>query len=102
MKDDVWLKTHVENIAAKSTAFEKKNVQEMVSQIVHSSTTQRIIDGYSKTACNKHAAAATKDFSDVISEEDEPEKEWQVKITEAVHNHQFAEAARMAAEEEET
>ena len=78
----------------------------MVSQIVHSSTTQRLIGGYSQTTCNKHAAAATTDFSEIISEEEESEKEWQVKITEVVHNHQFAKAARMASgattDEEET
>ena len=67
----------------------------MVSQIVHSSTTQRIIDGYSQTACNKHAAGATTDFLEIISEAVESEKERLDKITEFVHNHQFAKAARM-------
>ena len=75
LKDNIWLKTHDENIAAKTTAFENQNIQEMVSQTVHSYTTQRIIDGYSKTSCFRHTAAATKEFAEVISEEDESEKE---------------------------
>ena len=75
LKDDIWLKIYVENIIAKTTAFERKNMQEMVSQIVHFSITQRIIDDYSKAACLRHATVATNDFSEVISEEDETEKE---------------------------
>ena len=98
LKDNIWLKTHFENIAAKTTAFENQNIQEMVSQTVHSYTTQRIIDGYSKTSCFRHTAAATKEFAEVISEEDESEKEKWNRITEVVQNHQFAKAAKMAAE----
>ena len=101
LTDDVWLKTRVENIAAKTTAFEKGNMQALVNEVVHSTTTQRIIDGYSKTACNVYTASSTKNFSDIISKEDKAKKEQRVKITEAVHNHQFAEAARMAAAQEE-
>ena len=99
MKDDVWLKTHVESIAVKTTVIEKQNIQEIVSQTVHSSTTQRIIDGYSKTICLRHAAATTNDFADIICEEGETEKEKENRITEVVQNHQFAKAAKMAAEE---
>ena len=74
-KDNILLKTHVENISAKITAFDKQNIQETVSKTVHSSTTQCIIDGYSKTVCLQHAAAATNEFAEVISEEDKTEKE---------------------------
>ena len=31
LKDDVWLKPHVENIVTKTTLFEKKNMKKMVS-----------------------------------------------------------------------
>ena len=49
--------------------IEKQNIQELVTQTVHSSATQRVIDGLAKTACNRHAAAATNDFKEVINEE---------------------------------
>ena len=66
LKNYIWLKTHVENIATKTSAFELNNMQEMVNQVVHSSTTQRFIDGYSKTAYktayNMYAALTTREF----------------------------------------
>ena len=98
LKDNIWLKTHDENIAAKTTAFEKQIIQEMVSHITHSFTIQRIIDGYSKTACLQHAAVATNNFLEVIGKEDKTEKEKQKRITEVVQNHLFAKAAKMAVE----
>ena len=101
LTDDVWLKSHVEHIVDKTTAFEKGNMQALVNAVVHSTTTRRIIKGYSRTTCNMYVASATKDFSNIISEEDEAEKERRVKITKAVHNHQFAEAVKRATAEEE-
>ena len=84
MKDDIWLKTHVESIAAQTTATKKQNILKLVSQTVHFFTIQRIIDGYSKTASLCHAAAATNDFAEIISEEDETEKDKGNIITEVV------------------
>ena len=51
------------------------------------------MDSFSKTACNQHAAGTTKDFWEIISTEDESEKERQDKITKVFQNHQFAKAA---------
>ena len=71
----------------------------MVSQIVHSSTTQLIINCYSKMACLCHAAAATYNFAEIISEEGETKEERRSRIMEVVHKHQVAKAAQIAVKE---
>ena len=112
LKEDPWLKIHVEAIATKITSTEKSKVQEMVNQTVHSTATQRVIDGLAKTACNRHAAVATKNFKEVINEEDMTDatqtdnEEGAADATRTANHPAFADARRKAAEgqteEEET
>ena len=102
LKNDTWLKEHVQTIAACTVVYDQLNVQELVESTVRSSETKKIIDMLAKTTCIGHAATSRVAFSDTISEETEErereEREQQFNEEQERHkqerqkNHRFASA----------